>query len=115
MRNYDIEFDRENKQLHFTKSNCSKDWNENLSPKHLHEKNILQEVSWPRILDGNLTINENSSNSTENLSSESRVDRNSNSNSENNSQTQLEKKQEKEDDESEKEHSMIKLYFLKKM
>lgn len=102
MRNYDIEFDRENKQIHFTKANCSKDWDQNLSPKHLHEKNILQEVSWPRIVDENETINKNLSNTTVNLSSDAENGRNSNTNN----KSQLEQRQE---DESEKEHSNIEI------
>ena len=50
MRNYDIEFDRGTRKLSFTRSNCTKDWDPNLNPKH-RNKNILQEISEPRILE----------------------------------------------------------------
>jgi len=53
MRNYDIEFDRFNHKLHFTKANCSKNWDSKLNPKHKN-KNILQEISEPRNLDANV-------------------------------------------------------------
>ena len=61
MRNYDIEFDRQNNELHYTRSNCSKDFDPNLSPRH--KNNILQEVPWPRVLP-DITNGQNFSNDT---------------------------------------------------
>lgn len=80
MRNYDIEFDRENKKLHFTKSNCSKDFESDLNPKH--QNKILQESHWPRILEINNNTNlSNSSDFNVILSNDS------NNNTNNNNQT----------------------------
>jgi len=57
MRNWDIEFDREDKKLFYTRANCSKEWDPNLSPNHKN-RNILQEMPWPRIL-ANVTTDQN--------------------------------------------------------
>ena len=68
MRNYDIEFDRFDQKLHFTQANCSKNWDPNLNPKHKN-RNILQEVSEPRILDdAKVSLDSNFSDSQMNVS-----------------------------------------------
>ena len=68
LRNYDIEFDRFDQKLHFTQANCSKNWDSNLNPKHKN-KNILQEVSEPRILDdAKVSLDSNFSDSQMNVS-----------------------------------------------
>lgn len=49
MRNWDIDFDRENSKLHFTRADCAKGWDASLNPKHKN-RNLEPEISDPRIL-----------------------------------------------------------------